>query len=151
MARPKGSVNKATQTKRNIQSEMRNKPPRKKRTVAPRGIIPLTESYRILLDNSNYILQRKFEKDEKPPEEGLIELVDDEEVEVVDTTPGAERWGDPKYYTLNSIGLADLMDKVAHYTSAKKFTGKTVTFAEYANDFRANRQELVKLIKEALA
>jgi hypothetical protein len=136
MARTKGSTNVATKTKRQIQDSIKNKPKRT-RTVKPKAIVDINENYRILLDVNNYVLQRKLAVGEVA-EKVLDELEDDEEVEVVEVVPDAERWTFAGYFSTNSTGMAHLLDVCCHDLTSRQLQDKRVKLPQYMQEFRTN-------------
>ena len=148
MARTKGSTNKTTQTKRQIQSSMKDKPKRT-RTVKPKAIVDINENYRILLDVSNYVLQRKLAVGEVA-EKVLDELEEDEEVEVISIVPDADRWSYIGYYSPNSNGMAHLLDVCCHDLTSRQLQDKRVKLPQYMQEFRTNYSEIKNQIRSVM-
>jgi len=142
MSRTSGSLNKVTTTKRAIQEVMKTKPPKKQRVYVAKGYVTLNDNYRIRLEPNNYILERKLQVGEAP-----ITEQDDDSEEVVVAEPG---WTLNGYFSINSLGLAHLLDCMCVEMQSRKFAGKTVKFDKFASELKADREEIKKLILTAI-
>ena len=144
MARTKGSVNKVTQTKREIQNKMKNKAPRKKRTTAPKAIIEIDSNYRIATDPMNYVLERKRQKDDIDDKEIVIE--DDEEIEIESDEPDAEKWIKVGYHSLSYAGISEALKDCCHDQMVRKYRGKKIDLASFINEIKELNRSLEKAI-----
>ena len=133
-----GSLNKVTTVKHAIQDEMKNKKVKKTRVYVPNGYVSLNDNYRIRLDSNNYILERKLQMGESPVTEPSEDLE-----EVVVAEPG---WTLNGYFSINSIGLAHLLDCMCAEMQVKKFAGKTVKFDKFSSELKADREEIKKIV-----
>lgn len=138
MGRKPGSINKVTATKHAIQDEMKTKKVRKPRVFVAKGYVSLNDNYRIRLDSNNYILERKLQAGELP-----ITEQDEDSEEVVVAEPG---WTLNGYFSINSLGLAHLLDCVCTEMQTRKFAGKTVKFEKFSAELKADREEMKKII-----
>ena len=136
-----GSLNKTTELKREIQTRATTTTVRKSRVVTPKGYISLNDNYRIRMDLSNYILERKLLVGEtvnaeqtEEPEDGII------------AEPG---WVLNGYFSVNSLGLAHMLDCLCNEMLIRKFAGKTVKFEKFCAEVKLQYEELKKLILSA--
>mgnify|MGYP007016036461 CR=1 FL=1 len=144
MARTKGSVNKVTQTKREIQNKMKNKPARKKRVSAPKTIIEINENYRIATDPMNYVLERKKQKDDVYEQEIVME--DDEEVEIESDEPDAEKWVKVGYHSLSYAGIAEALKDCCHDQMLRKYRGKKIELTSFITEIKELNRSLERAI-----
>jgi hypothetical protein len=136
-----GSLNKVTENKRAIQAKTKTSITRKPRATNPKGYISLNDNYRIRLDLSNYILERKLligenanvEQSEEP-EDGIV------------AEPG---WVLNGYFSVNSLGLAHMLDCLCNEMLIRKLAGKTIKFEKFCAELKLEYEELKKLISSA--
>ncbi len=146
--RPKGSKNATTKLAEKIKDEMRTTK-RKKRVVPPKGIIPLTAQYRILIDPMCYTLERKLGKDEIKEDE-IVSIEEDEEVVLVDATKDEDKWTKEGYFSLSTVGLSHLIDNAVHDSTARKYSGKKVQLDAYLQTFKTEYSGMKSLIVGAM-
>jgi len=144
MPRTKGSTNKTTQTKRQIQEASKNKA-RRTRVVKPKAIVEINENYRILLDPTNYVLQRKLAIGEVAKADP-VELEDDEEIQVIEEVPDADKWTLGGYFTPNTNGIVHLIDCCVHDMLTRKLENKRMTLPKYLSQFKQEYADMKKII-----
>jgi len=147
MGRTAGSKNQVTKTKRQIQETMKTKPKRT-RIVKPKAIITLPYNFRIVFDWSSYKLERLLEKGETKAEE--LPDVEDEDVEVIDTTPDEDKWTFCGYYSKTGHGMMMALDGACHNLLDRKHAGKTTMLSKYIKELRLMQDEFKAIVKEAM-
>ena len=137
MARTKGTLNKETKTKRQIQDNMKDKPKRT-RKVVPRTIIEINDDYRFVVDPLNYTLKRK-----KTKEDIVKEDLDDGEEEVEE---GADEWITIGYHSLTHHGLIDGIKTCVHDMQQRKYRGQVIDLASYVEAIANSQREITNTI-----
>jgi hypothetical protein len=156
MARTKGSKNASTKIREQVRQkgieEIKNKAETKPRVVIPCGIVTIDSNFRYKLDPNCFVLQRKYKPGEKveqdPNEDGVVELIDDEEVLVTDQTTekDKDRWGNNKYFSKSKSGLLHMLEHIVHYYTDEKLLKKTVPIGEYISTIKNYESELYSII-----
>lgn len=157
--RPKGSKNTSTKVKEDFKNkgmqEIKSKTAPKPRVVIPCGIVTIDSNFRYKLDPHCFILQRKFKPGEKPEgdqdEDGLVELIDDQEVVIADQTSekDKDKWGNNKYFSKTKDGLLNMLNHIVHYYVDEKLTKKTVSIKQYIDMIKQYESELCALIMKS--